>query len=46
MIGMGHESDLLITDGMLDDDRYVQNLENLKFSEKLDDRGEPKGWIE
>jgi transposase len=45
VIGMGDKSDLLIIEGSIDSDRYVQNLEALGFIEDLDRRYGPMSWI-
>jgi hypothetical protein len=36
MIGLGYKSNLLIVDGSIDSDQYVQNLEDLGFIKELD----------
>jgi transposase len=45
VIGIGFKSDLLLVDGSIDTDRYIQNLDRLGFINALDQRHGPFGWI-
>jgi hypothetical protein len=45
VIGVGFKSDLLLVEGMIDADRYIQNLCELNFVSGLDRKFGPFGWI-
>jgi transposase len=45
VIGMGYKSDLLMVEGTIDAERYIQNLDSLGFIATLDRMHGPFGWI-
>jgi hypothetical protein len=45
VIGIGFKSDLLLVDGTIDTDRYIQNLDRLGFIQALDAGHGTFGWI-
>jgi hypothetical protein len=45
VIGVGYKSDLLMVEGSIDIDRYIQNLDRLGFMSALDQKYGPLGWI-
>jgi hypothetical protein len=45
VIGIGFKSDILLVDGSIDTDRYIQNLDRLGLINALDQRHGPFGWI-
>jgi hypothetical protein len=45
VIGVGYKSDLLMVEGSIDTDRYIQNLDLLGFMSALDQKYRPLCWI-
>jgi transposase len=45
VIGVDFKSDLLVVQGTIDTDQYLQNIEQLAFIEALDEKHGPFGWI-
>lgn len=43
-MGLGYKSDLLIVHGPIDNDPYMQNLEDMGFIKKVDANGGQLGW--
>jgi hypothetical protein len=44
VMGLGYKSDLLIVHGPIDNDPYMQNLEDMGFIKKVDANGGQLGW--
>jgi transposase len=45
VIGLGFKSDLLIVEGTIDSQKYIENLQKLRFIEQLDEKYGKGNWI-
>jgi hypothetical protein len=45
VIGIGCKSDLLMVDGNISADPYIENVDQLGFIDEVDQKHGPFGWI-